>query len=189
MAGSTVTIKRQWSTQPNLTTGAPKDAFSQLYLQHNNLILDVEVLRAGSIALANYRTDELAAGADITERAFFRAERAITIVDSVGFLNEAASVGVDGSNTLAVTLRNITEAVDIATIVLTADTSANARTAMTLTAANADIAANDIIGVVVTQGATADVGRITLQFEYQPQTIDAAADLVAATLSTIEQGD
>ena len=186
MAGATRTIKRAWSNHSQ-TDAAVEDAFRAFFEEINNLVLDVETVRGGAgPAIFNYKVENLAAAADITERAFFQAPVALTVEDSVKALQEAASAGIDGSNTAVITLRNITEAVDVAVVTLTADVSANAATALTLTVANADIAALDILGIVVTQGTTADLASFVLQFAYRAQAADAAADLVAATLSTIE---
>lgn len=144
---------------------------------------DLEKLRAALIDIFSYKIENLAAGADLTARAFFVAPAALTILDSVKLIPEAASTGVDGSNTLVVTLRNITEGVDIATITRTADLVANTPLALTLTSANADIAAGDVLGIVVTQGATADAGTFMVQFSFQRQTVDAAGDLAAAKVT------
>lgn len=111
----------------------------------------------------SYRLENLSAGADITARAFWRAPAAGS-VSAAFFLNEAASAGIDVSNTAVVTLRNITASADIATITLTANTTANTATALTL--GTATLAADDIVGIVVTQGAAADLGIINLQFTY-----------------------
>lgn len=116
------------------------------------------------------RVEDLSAGADITARAFFRAKYPIEVLEAE-ILPEAVSAGVDGSNTLAVTLRNITEGVDIATVTRTTDLAANTPVALTVTAANADVAADDVLGIVVTQGATANAGRFILQVTYRVQSL------------------
>jgi hypothetical protein len=151
--------------------------------EHNKLVDDVETLRAAAFGIFGYQVENLAAGADVAARAVFCAPYALTVLDSVKFVNEAASAGIDGSNTAVITLRNITEGVDVATITLTANTTANAATALTLASANADVAANDVLGLVITQGATADLSAGTLQFAYQRQTVDAASDLTAAKIA------
>lgn len=157
----------------------------QLVVQHNVLVDDAEKLRAAQRILFQHEVDPGAAGTDITARSVFVAPAAITIVDSVKALFTEASVGVDAGNSLVLTLRNITEGVDIATVTRTAVNSANDVVALALTAANADCAANDVIGITVTQGATADAGKIHFQFEYQFQTVDAAADLTAAKIGNM----
>ena len=157
----------------------------QLVVQHNLLIDDIETLRAAARSVVQYEADPGTAGTDITARAIFVAPAALTILDSVKVLFTEASVGVDASNTLVLTLRNITQAVDIATVTRTAVNSANDVVALTLTAANADAAASDVIGITVTQGVTADAARLSFQFEYQLQSADAAADLLAAKIGNM----
>lgn len=177
MAGTTVTAA---SVSP--THSAEYRAIAEL----NNVVDDLETLRAASVRVFSYKVENLAAGADITARAFFVAPYALTVLDSVKLIPEAASTGVDVSNTLVVTLRNITEGVDIATVTRGAggDLVANTPVALTLTAANADIAAADVLGLVVTQGATADASTFVLQFAWQQQTVDAAADMTAAKIES-----
>ena len=162
--------------------GLSESVSRELVIQHNKLVDDVETLRGGAIQLVQYEIEDLAAGADIAARAIYLAPRACTVLNSVRAVYTAASVGVDGSNTTVITLRNITEGVDVASVTKTATTAANAVESLTLTAANADIAASDVLGVVVTNGATADTPKITLQWEMQPQTIDAAGDMTAAKI-------
>lgn len=177
MAGTTTKSRENHG----LSGGTDRDVI----VEYNKLVDDVELVRAGARQLVSYDIEDLAAGADIAARAIFVAPRASTVLDSVKCVYEAASAAVDGSNTTVVTLRNITEAVNIASMTLTATTSANAAESLTLTAANADIAANDVLGVVVTNGATADTPKMILQFELQPQTIDAAGDMTAAKIGNI----
>jgi hypothetical protein len=110
--------------------------------------------------------ENLAAGADITERAFWRAPYPVQVYQ-VQVLPIAASVGVDGSNTVLVTLRNITQGVDIATVTSTSNYVANTPISLTITAANADVAADDVLGIVVTQGATADTAGFVVQADYR----------------------
>lgn len=124
-----------------------------------NLLADVTLLPV----------EDLAAGADIAARALFKVPARCTsgiFVIEADAIHQANSVGVDGSNTAIITLRNITQGVDIATVTLTANVTANNRSALTITAANADAAANDIIGIVVTQGATANMGALTIQMTW-----------------------
>lgn len=154
-------------------------------VQFNKAVDDLEALRAGTRILFRHEVDPGAAGVDITARAVFVAPVALTVLDTVKVIFTEASVGVDGSNTLILALRNITEGVDIATVTRSATNSANDVVALTLAGANADVAANDVLGITVTQGATADAGRLTFQFEYRPQTIDAAADLTAAKIGDL----
>lgn len=184
MAGTTQKVKRNWlKTAAQHISDAVLDPNFAFYTQINNIVTDLATIRAGVFGVFNYKVEDLGAGADITARAFFQAPFALTILDSVKALQEGASAGVDGGNTAVITLRNITEGVDVATITLSADVSANAATALTLTGANADIAASDILGIVVTQGAAANLSSFVLQFAYQRQTVDAAGDLVASALT------
>lgn len=101
--------------------------------------------------------EDLAAGADITARGEFSHPEAIVVTD-VKYLARGASAGVDGSNTAVLKLRNITASEDVATVTLSADVTLNSLTSLTLTAANTDVAASAVLGIVVTQGATADLG-------------------------------
>lgn len=173
MAGTTT------SSYDNLgLAGAIRDTTVQL----NKLVDDVEKVRAGAVRTISYTHGELAAGAGIAARAVYQAKAAETVLDSVVYIPEGNSAGVNGSNTLVLTLRNITEGVDIATVSLTTNLTANTPQALTLTAANADIASGDVLGIVVTQGALADVTTGTFQFDMQRQTIDAAADLTACKI-------
>lgn len=113
------------------------------------------------------RIEDLAAGADIAARAAWVLPAAGNVQD-VRVLHEAASVGVDATNTAVLTLRNITQAVDIATVTLAANATANGVSTLTLTSANQDTATSDVLGVVVTQGATADLGRILFVVWWTP---------------------
>ncbi|MHB1310634.1 MAG: hypothetical protein ACYC3L_01365 [Gemmatimonadaceae bacterium] len=176
MAGTTTTSKQTQKIGADV---------GQLVVQHNTLVDDVEAVRAAQRILCHYEVDPGTAGTDVTARAIFVAPAALTIIDSVKVIATEATVGVDVGNTLILTLRNITEGVDVATVTRSATNSANDVIALTLTAANADIASGDVLGVTVTQGATADAGRLMFQFEYQRQTVDAAADLTAAKIGDL----
>lgn len=114
------------------------------------------------------KVENLAAGADLTERVFWRAPFPVEIL-SCEILPEAASVGVDGSNTAAITLRNITASEDIGTVTSTSNWAANTPVALTLTSANVDVAADAVIGIVATNGATADLPIFNLQVNYRVQ--------------------
>lgn len=183
MAGTTVSFKKFFSTLLGTMSGTPVDGNYALYLEFNKVITDLETLRAGIRETISVDNEDLAAGADIAARPFYQAKVAETVLDSVVYIPQANSVGVDGSNTLVITLRNVTEGVDIATVTRTTNLVAGTPVALTLTAANADIAASDVLGLTITQGATADVGTGVLQFEKKRQTIDAAADMTAAALN------
>ena len=110
--------------------------------------------------------ENLGAGADITARAFWSPDRACYIKD-IRIIWQAATVGVDGSNTLVVDVANATQSgVVIGTVSRTATNTANTSTSLTLTAANCDVAANDVITFAVTQGASADAGIFRIQVTY-----------------------
>lgn len=142
-----------------------------------NLLIEFNKLVQYGVPLT-YRVEDLAANGDITARGVWILPVAGAVV-SAKVVWEAASVGVDGSNTAVVTLRNITEGVDIATVTLTANVTANAATTLTITAANADTAANDVLGIVVTTGTTADLGRFTFNVFWTP------SDRIANTSGTV----
>jgi len=114
------------------------------------------------------KVENLAAGADLTERVFWRAPYPVEIL-ACEILPEAASAGVDGSNTAAITLRNITASENIGTVTSTSNWAANTPVALTLTAANVDVAGDAVIGIVVTNGATADLPIFNLQVTYRVQ--------------------
>ena len=160
----------------------PESVVRELVIQHNTNLDNIETLRAATIQAVVVAVEDLAAGADIAARACYKAPRAMTVLDTVRVIYGAASAAVDGSNTTVLTLRNITEGANIASATLTATTSANAAETLTLTAANADIASGDVLGIVVTNGATADTPLMWFQWEMQPQTIDAAGDLTASKI-------
>lgn len=178
MAGTTTSSRR------GRGVGSETDAsvLHDLIVQHNAAVDDLATVRGGVRAMHRHEVDPGSAGTDISARSVFVASVAMTVLDSVKVICTEATVGVDGSNTLVLTLRNITEGVDIATITRTATNSANDVLSLTLTAANADLAANDVLGITVTQGATADAGRLVFQWETQTQASDAAADLTAAKI-------
>lgn len=152
-----------------------------LVIQHNAVVTDLETLRAASRFRFQYMVEDLGAGADISARAFTIMEAAATI-ESVKAVHEANSAGIDGSNTMVLTLRNITEGVDVASVTVTADVTGNTASTLAITAGNADIAANDILGVVVTNGAAANPGKINFVVVGHYQTVDAAADMTAAAI-------
>lgn len=179
MAGTTVN-----ATPTELALGSPRSATHAAIAALNTLIDDVEKVRAAANRhLFSHEVDPGTAGTDIAARAVFVAPAALTILDTVRVIATEAITGVDGSNTLVLTLRNITEGVDVATVTRTTTASANAVITLTLATANADIAANDVLGITVTQGATADAGRLRFQWEYAFATADTAADLTAPKIA------
>lgn len=108
------------------------------------------------------RVENLAADGDITARAFYQAKFPRDVLEC-DIIPEAASAGVDGSNTSVVTLRNITQSLDIATVTRTTNWVANTPIPLAVTVANATVAANDVLGIVVTNGSTADLPQFQLQ--------------------------
>lgn len=126
-----------------------------------------DAIALGGVSSVQLRLENLAAGADLTERVFFRCPYPIEWLEAY-ILPEAVSAGIDAGNSLLVTLRNITAAVDIATVTTIANLAANTPLALTMstTVANTKSAADDVIGIVVTQGATADAPIFILQANY-----------------------
>jgi hypothetical protein len=137
--------------------GVQGSAKRELVIQHNK-----NVNRTIIIPVEN-----LGAGADITARIAY----ALPVeheVDAVSILPIAASSGVDSGNTLVVQLVNITDtSAVIAAVTRTADLAANTPVSLTLVAAEAACAANDVIGIVVTQGAASDAGLFAIQVRYR----------------------
>lgn len=172
------------------TTTSGKDVFGlagglrDLVVNFNKLVDDLNTVRLGTNGIPfAYVVENLAAGADITERAIFRYPVAITVADCVA-IHEAATT-VNGGSTAVITLRNITAGADVATVTLVADNAANS--VSTVTIANADCAANDVLGVIVTQSASADLGKFTLLFRFSRLTLDTSGDLLAAKIGN-DQG-
>jgi len=175
MAGTTV--------KSSLTPGLVGSVSRHMAIEHNKLVDDVEAVRGGARQLVQYQIEDLGAGADISAAGFYIAPRASTVLDSVRVIYRTASAAVDGSNTSVIRLINVTDSsAVIASITKTATTSANAVETLTLVAADADLAANDVLGLTITNGASADTGLMLLQFEVQPQAIDAAGDMTAAKI-------
>jgi hypothetical protein len=186
MAGTTVSIKRAWGLA---TESGQQDPLGAMYAQINNIITDLETLRAGARGFyVQYEHEDLSADADIAARPIFEARFAGTIT-SVRYIPRANSSGIDGSNTAIITLRNITEGVNVATVTRTTNVVAGTPVDITITGDNADIASGDVLGLTITQGSAADLAAGILQFEIKGQSVDAAGDLIAAALSTVESGD
>lgn len=175
MAGTTTKSVRQFYKGTEV---------ADLVVQFNKVIDDLATLRAGVSIPFGYEVEDLGAGADIAARAIFAAPAAITVT-AVTYVPRGNSAGIDGSNTSVVTLRNITEGVDIATITRTTDFAANTPVTVTITAANADVASGDVIGFTNTNGAAANPDAAMIQFTYQLQSADAAADLTAAKIGDL----
>ncbi len=150
-----------------------------LVIQYNKLVDDVEVLRAALSPHFQYEHEDLSADADISARPIWVAPAAVTVT-SVVYLPRANSTGVDGSNTVVVTLRNITASANVASITRTTNFAAG--TPVTVTLSTAAVAASDVLGITVTQGTNADVAQGILLVHYQRQTVDAAGDMTAAKI-------
>ncbi len=118
-----------------------------------------------------YAIEDLSAGADIsTVRAIGRVPTGFTYELIAGALiHEGAAAGIDGSNTVVLTVRNITQSLDMATLTLTASPAANAASGLTVsgTLANTVAAAGDVIGILLVQGATANLAKCGLQLDWR----------------------
>lgn len=167
------------TTTKSRQTGYVGSDVRDLVINHNKVIDDLATVRAGASVVVQYEHEQLAADADIAARPIFVAPAALTVT-SVLYIPRGNSAGIDGSNTLVVTLRNITAGEDVATVTRTTDLTGGTALTVTITAANADVASGAVLGLTITQGTSADVDIGILQFTYQLQSADAAADLTAA---------
>ena len=111
---------------------------------------------------------DLSAGTDITARAEFVCPFPLEVLEAK-IVPIAASTGVDGSNTVAVVLSNITGSATIASLTSTTDYAANTPLTMTLTDANVHCAADDVLGIAVTQGTNANTAGFYVQVFYRPR--------------------
>lgn len=137
--------------------GVQGSAKRELVIQHNK-----NASRTILIPIA-----ALAAGVDITARAEF-ALPVEAQVEAVTLIPQAASADVDTDNTIVVQLVNITDtSAVIAALTRTADLVANTPVSLTLVDAEAAIAADDVIGIIVTNGAAAAPGAMKLQVRYR----------------------
>lgn len=148
MAGTGTVQKRRLTDYPG---SACHEAIVQLNTVESVVHTDIE---------------DLAAGADITARAFW-SPRVASYILGARVIFQGATTGVDGSNTLVIDLTNATQGVTIGTLTRTATNTANSTASLTLTAAYQDVAADDVICFAVTQGATADAGKMRLQVTYR----------------------
>jgi hypothetical protein len=106
-------------------------------------------------------TGEIAAGvagADLEVAKFAVPAGHRLFIKSVELIALGTAVGIDAANTCVVALKNITTSVNMAVktfnnVVVFPD--ANEATSLTL-ASNVEVKANEVLGVNVTQGATAD---------------------------------
>lgn len=150
--------------------------------EFNKLVADVELVRGTNASTFLVTHEDLGAGADIVDRAIFASIGAITTIVFARYIPQANSVGVDGANTLTIAIRNITQGTDLATVTLTANVTVNVP--VTVTATGNLIAANDIIGYSITQGATANVGTGVVMLVVRNAATDTADDLLASQLKT-----
>ncbi len=112
---------------------------------------------------------DLAAGADITNYHVFRAPYDI-VVKALRYVPVVASAGVDGANTLVVTVKRNNTGTAIGTLTKTAQTVQGAEETGfgTLDATTSKVSEGDEITCDITQGATADSGlaRLVVEYEY-----------------------
>lgn len=120
----------------------------------------------GLTQMLTYQVEDLSAGSDFTARIIWSPSVACYIT-AIKVLWYAATVGVDGSNTLVIDVANATQSVTIGTLSRTATNTANTASSLTLTEANQDVAASDVVTLAVTQGATANAGTFGIQIEYR----------------------
>lgn len=121
------------------------------------------------LASMEYSVEDLTAGTDIsTVRAIGRVPTGYTLelVDG-GLIHEANAAGVDGSNTVVLTIRNITQSLDMATLTLTTSPTANTVSSLTVTTANRVAASGNVIGFTLVQGATANLAKCGLQLWFR----------------------
>lgn len=118
-----------------------------------------------------YNVEDLTAGTDIsTVRAIGFVPSGFTFeLAAGGLIHEANAAGVDGSNTVVLTIRNVTQSLDMGTLTLTSSPTANAVSLLTVntTIANRTAAAGDVIGFTLVQGATANLAKCGLQLWFR----------------------
>lgn len=113
-----------------------------------------------------WQIEDLAAGADIAERAEWVAPSEGCAVTKVGLLQRGtATVGVDGANPLTIDIKNKTAGNTIKSEVFTSNLAADSFSVFT-GIANTTLSGNDVISLTVTQGATADADIMAIYFEY-----------------------
>ena len=119
--------------------------------------------------------EDLGAGADITERAFFRVPDALAgyVITAVHIVMRGASAGVDNANTAVVTVSKVGVGNIASKTYNTATQPAAANAADSLGAiTNGTLAAGQILAIAVTQGATANLPAFDVVID---ATIPAAA--------------
>ena len=125
----------------------------------------------GDIQTVSISIEDLGAGSDIADRGVFAAPYPLQILEAK-IVPWAASAGVDGSNTLVVDLKNLTATETIGTVTSTTNLAAATPVDLTLTSAHTDVAANAVLGVSVTQGATANTAGLFVQFSYRVRPVN-----------------
>lgn len=139
-------------------------------LRHRSVSRTLDGLDIGAIGHFRASIADLTAGSDITARAEFTCPFPLEVLQAK-IIPIAASTGVDGSNTVAVTLSNITASATIASLTSTTNYAANTPLTMTLTAANVHCAADDVLGIAVTQGTAADTAGFYIEVFYRPRAL------------------
>ena len=131
------------------------------------------VFSGGQVHTFRYRVENLAANADIAERAICSWRRAGQIVGARIVNEENASAGIDGSNTCVIVLQrgaNAAAAVTFATVTYDATLIFPLANVVgddfTFTEGNFVIAALDILTLQVTNGTNADPGRFVVEVDY-----------------------
>ena len=110
---------------------------------------------------------DLAAGVDIAAEVVFRAPVGGMRVFAVRIIFRAATAGVDGANPLQIDVNGPDG--EIATSgALVANQAANAVNSPAVVAAAARLDAGEDLTIDITQGATADIGRASVQIDYRP---------------------
>lgn len=125
--------------------------------------------------------ENLAAGADISARAFF-SKIVASAIKAIGILSKGTPTGINDSNTCVILVTNeagdtiVTKTYNTGTQPPTNDYESLGA----VDAANTDIAAGGIAKVSVTQGATADLPAFDLVVQYVLKTVSVAQMLTAA---------
>lgn len=107
-----------------------------------------------------------AVSGDLAAQAQFRVPKDIEIIEA-GIIAQGTASGIDASNTSAWSLKNGSTVIATKTYTNTVVfPTANAYSALTLTAANANWAEGDILTLTVVNGATVVTCPVMLQIEY-----------------------
>lgn len=102
-----------------------------------------------------YQVEDLAAGADISTKAFYMPLKATTI-EGLGILTQGTPAGIDDSNTAVITIKNGSDTVVEKTYnTATQPPTSDYETLGTLT--NSDMTDSEFLTIAVTQGTTANL--------------------------------